>query len=407
MVTDRYIPEARAIAHLWQDLAEKLVEKGHEVAVLTKMPTDYLAAGEDQTREQEIPNSEIMNGVRIYRMRGIVGSRKSAASRAIDQIYLGAKLIRGAADLFQCDLVVVASPPLPWAAAVSFRCSLQKIPCVLNLHDIYPRTAIELGLLKSKPLIWAAKALEKYLYKSTSHIFVPNPGTYKILLNNKKCIPGNVDLIYNWIDTNKYLPGRKDKTFLQAINPEAKFIVSYVGLMGYAQDLKTIIDCARMIIDEEKIIFLLVGDGVLKEKWEEFSKDLRNVHFHSTVSKEQYYNMLRASDLCLVPLTEDLKSPVIPGKLQSIMAMSRPVAAIVPPDSDTSKVVEDSGCGFVIPSGSPEILRDAILDLCSNSNLRENLGKSGRRYAEEHFDLTDVVVKLEKVFQKIKSNRII
>ena len=103
--------------------------------------------------------------------------------------------------------------------------------------------------------------------------------------------------------------------------------------------------------------------------------------------------MLQASDICLVTLNKNLKTPVVPGKLQCIMAVGRPVICIANPESDAKRIIEEAGCGFFINSGNLNGLSEAILKIYKNKDLAKDMGRKGRKYAEEHFDRKKCVQK--------------
>jgi colanic acid biosynthesis glycosyl transferase WcaI len=400
MISDRYPPEVRSVAHLFQELAEGLAKLQHEVTVLTKMPTEYLPndTGEGYAA---LPALAEVNGVQIIRLHGLFTFRTAILLRAVDQLYLGLRILWRAICLPRYDVVIVYSPPLPLTVTAALYGKWHQVPYVLHLHDLYPRTAVELGVLKNKILIWGARQLERFAYKSASHIVVPAPGSQQFLTEEKHIPAEKVHLIPNWVDTSIVHTGPKHNSFRKKHALDSMFVISYAGLMGFAQDLTTIIQCAHIMRTQKDIVFLLVGDGVYAERWKELASGLENVRFFPPVSKELYYDILRASDACLMPLTATLESPAIPGKLQSIMAAGRPVIAVVPLGSNAAQVVQESGCGFVVSPGEPEELRRVLNLLYSDPALGERLGREGRKYAEQYFDLHMAVSRFHAVLTQV------
>ena len=108
---------------------------------------------------------------------------------------------------------------------------------------------------------------------------------------------------------------------------------------------------------------------------------------------------LRASDIGLVALTESLESPAIPGKMHNIMAVSRPVVAVVPSKGNTAEVVRESRCGFVVVPGDKEDLRNRIEELAGRPDLRNELGAHGRSYAEQNFSLEKAADTYERILK--------
>jgi len=87
----------------------------------------------------------------------------------------------------------------------------------------------------------------------------------------------------------------------------------------------------------------------------------------------------------LVPLSKDLKTPVVPGKLQSIMAAGRPAICWADPASDARRMIEEADCGSFFPAGQHDNITEAILELYQCNRLADLKGQNGRKYAEAHF----------------------
>ena len=399
MISDRYAPETRSVAHLFQDLAEGLVKRGEDVVVMTKMPLEHLPC-DGRVRHTNPPAIDHLGGVKIIRVRGLFSTNRSIFCRALDQIYLALRVLWRALRNPTPHVVVVYSPPLPLALASALYGKWKGVPYILNLHDLYPRTAIELGVLNNRLLIWGAQILEDFACKAASQIIVPAPESQRVLTKEKDIPEKKVHLVFNWVDTHSIVPGPKDNGFRDANALSGLFVVSYAGLMGLAQDLSTIIECAGQMQEQRDVVFLLVGDGVYAERWRRLAQGLENIRIMPSVSRDVYLDVLRASDVCLVPLAADLQSPAIPGKMQSIMAVGRPVIAIVPPTGSAAEMVRMSRCGFVVAPGKIADLKKVLLDLQDNSSLGDELGSNGRRYAESHFNLASALSAVEVVLKK-------
>jgi len=119
--------------------------------------------------------------------------------------------------------------------------------------------------------------------------------------------------------------------------------------------------------------------------------------------REKYPSVLHASDVCLVTLSKEVVTPVVPSKLLSIMAAGRPVIASLNLDGDTPKIVEAAQCGYCVEPENPEALAEAILKLYNDKSLGEEFGKNGRAYAEKNFSRTACVEKYEQLFLDVLS----
>lgn len=393
IVVDRYSPEARSAAHLYEDLAKGLVRRGHEVAVVAKKPTENLPNG------SEIPGEEVRDGVRVVRMRSYLGEPRSTWLKGLDQALFALRVWVRLQFLESPEVVLVYSPPLLLAAA----CAVARHPLVVNLHDIYPRTAVELGRLNSPALIAAAAWLENFVYRRARRFVVPAPDSVLYLTDEKGIPKDRVRLCYNWVDL-KATPAGDGDGFRKAHDLEGRFLVTYAGLVGVAQNLSGVIDAARKSKADASLLFLVIGEGSELTRWRREAEDLANIRFMPTLPREAYLESLRASDACLLALSADLKSPAIPGKLPNIMAVAKPVLAVVPEGSAAARTVLEAGCGLVSSPGDGAALLDAVNRLRADPELRTRLGEAGRRFAEERFSLNGAILAFETALFDVVEN---
>ena len=404
LLTAIFPPEIRSQAHLFHELAVELRRRGHEVAVVTKVPTYYVANGE---REKVGAGWSEIEGIRVLRVSGFPLTSRHPLIRAMEHLTLGWRFGRAAKHWPYADAVLVYSPPLPLAfSGVRYHRDFGA-PVVLNVQDLYPQTAIDLGLLRNPLGIKLAERMEARAYEGASRVVVHSPGNLDFLVNRKKVVGSKVRVIYNWVDTGSVRPGIRQNSFRTEHQLGDRLVVSYAGLMGYAQDLTAIINCAEQMKEEKDVEFLLVGEGVLEDRWKQMAqaRALENIRFLPLQSKDRYVELLAASDICLVPLSGDLRTPVVPGKLQSIMASGRPAITIVDPEGDTPKLVSESGAGMNVPPNQPGALAEAIRKLKADPVLRREMGQRGRAFAEAHFSLKRCADAYESLFDELREEK--
>lgn len=404
MLTERFPPEVRSAAHLFHDLAREFQRRGHDIAVITKASAQYVADGE--TRKALLGWGSV-DGIRTLRVRGLPLASHHPLVRALDHLTLGASFGRAARVWPDADVVLVYSPPLPLAGAGGRYQRRFGAPFVVNVQDLYPQTAIDLGLLRNRLAIALAERMERRAYQQAAMIVVHSPGNRAFLLE-RKSVPGEkVRVIYNWVDIDALRPGPRENGFRVEQGLSGKFVVSYAGLMGYAQDLGTVIECAAVLEADADVLLLLVGGGVLESRWKKMvaERGLRNVRFLPMQSRQRYAQLLTASDVCLVPLDGALRTPVVPGKLQSIMASGRPAITIVDPDGDTPKLVAESGAGINVPPGQATALADAIRRLKAEPAVRGEVGRRGRAFAEANFSIARCADAYEGLFAEVLRDR--
>lgn len=406
VLTDSFPPEIKSSSHLLYELSEDLVEKGYRVTVVTGFPKHYLSTI-DQKYKGRLFLYEKMNGIKLIRLFSIPFIRYIPIIRGFDQFLISAVIILGGIISGKQDVILTYSPPLPLGISAYLLGKIKKAPFIFNVQDIFPQSVIDLGLLKNKTLIKISELMEKFVYKKAFYITVHSEGNRENIIS-KNVDPDKVVTIHNWVDTDFIKPTiNKNNIFREKNGLDKKFIVSFAGVMGFAQDLDIIIQCAELLRSYKDILFLLIGDGIKKEGLEKKATDLKlnNVKFLPLQPKEVYPLILDASDICLVTLNKNVITPVVPSKLLSIMASGRPVVASMNLNGDSPKIIKAARCGFYVEAGNPEQLSEAILKLYHNSALRDGFGRNGREYAEKHFSRKICIENYEKLFIKAYKSR--
>ena len=148
LVVDRYVPEARSAAHLFYDLATALARRGNDVEVLTKYPTENLPIAVRRPARREVHD-----GVQVVRMISPFGEPRAIWIKALDQALFALRVFWHVIVNRRADVVLVYSPPLPLAGACALAGWCTRTPVAVNLHDLYPRTAIELGRIDRKSVV--------------------------------------------------------------------------------------------------------------------------------------------------------------------------------------------------------------------------------------------------------------
>lgn len=397
-------PEVGSAAHLYYELGQALKARGHEITVLTGLPR-YHVIGDSKPYRKRPFISETYHGLRVFRVFNLDIPWNVPLLRGLDQ-FLSAFCF-GVAGCFlpPFDIALVYSPPLPLAVATYFMGRLRGKPVVLNVQDIFPQSAIDLGVLKNPWLIRCFKSMEAFAYRHFRITVAHSEGNRRYIIS-RGGPPPRVTAIPNWVDTEAIQPGLKTNGLRTALGLEGHFIVSFAGIMGYSQDLGTIVKAAALLKDHPHIAFLLVGEGVEKPGLMKMVQEsnLSNVHFLPMQPKAEYPKVLAASDLCLVTLRKEVQTPVVPSKILSIMAAGRPVLASLPLEGDAPRLIDAAQCGVCLPPENPEKLAEVILKFSQDSGLGEAMGTRGRHYAVQHLSLDACVVQLEKLFEKTVNN---
>ncbi|MCK4810110.1 MAG: glycosyltransferase family 4 protein [Candidatus Omnitrophica bacterium] len=402
MINAYFPPEIGSASFLFFELGKKLVEKGDKVTVLTGFPR-YNINSKDLPEKYKgrLSMVEEMEGIKVVRMRLLSLPRYIPIARGMDHLIMAFLFfIRG---LFikkaSYDRILVYSPPLPLGLTAYGLSKINKKPFICNVQDLFPQSAIDLGVLTNKAMIGKLEKLESFIYNKADIVTVHSEGNRNHVIS-KGVKPSSVITIPNWIDTDMIQPKPIDLEFRKEFLLNGEFIVSFAGVIGYSQDLDTVIESAEYL-KKDNIIFLIVGYGVEKERLQEKvkAKELKNVRFLPMLPKEKYVRLLAASDACLVNLHKEVKTPVVPSKLLSIMSAGRAVAASLPLGGDAPKIIKESKCGICVDAGDCKGLAEAIRKIYLDKRLCKEFANNGRDYVVENFSLT----KCLEIYRKLKT----
>lgn len=399
LVTINYPPEIAGAAHLIHELALSLQARGHEVTVLTNYPRYNLKEVPPQYR-RGARMDERWEGIPVRRIRIPSLPRTSRIARGVQHLLFGVWLSLLAIASPRPDVVLVFSPPLPLPWLIGLLGRLRRTPVVVNVQDLFPREAVELGMLTNAALIRFFEWMERRVYRQAAAVTVHSPGNAEHVAEHGGQ-PGRTHVVYNWINTDRIRPGDRDNGFAHEHGLLDAFVVSYAGTMGWAQDMGAIIDGAAHLRGEPGILFLLVGDGVEKAKAQARASELglENIRWLPMQPWAVYPDILAASDVSLINLHPELRTPVVPSKLLSIMAACRPVVASLPAESDARQIICEAGCGFSVAAGDSEALAAEILKLYASPTLRAEMGRRGRAFVEAHFSHEVCIDHLEAILK--------
>jgi len=395
-------PEIGSASHLFFDLARSLSERKYKVKVVTTFPRPYNVNTNINKYRGQLLMREKMQGVEVLRVRNIPIKKDNLFLRGLEMFVLPLILFFTGLFVSRANAIFVYSPPLPLAAFSIILGKLKNIPVVVNIQDIYPQTVIDVGLLKNKFLITLFKKIERFVYKNADVITVHSEGNKNFIVklgaNENK-----VKVIYNCSDIDYIKPMNKNNKFSRKYKLTKKFVISYAGILSYHQGLDTIVEAAKLLEKHNDIHFLIAGDGFYKEKLIKKIKDLnlKNITLIPFQPKEKYRLLLASSDISLVTLRVDIKTPVVPGKLHNIMAAGRAVVACVPEISDVISIIKKANCGLWIEPNNPKKLAEVILNLYKNKQKLIEFGINGRIFAEKNFSLKIFVTRYEKILRKL------
>ena len=190
---------------------------------------------------------------------------------------------------------------------------------------------------------------------------------------------------------------------------DGAFVVGYAGNLGRAHEIETILGAMKALqrnATGEKaqlIKFLFIGGGSLRATLENEVTQckLANVVFRGYQPREQLAATLSAADVHLVSLNPKLEGLIVPSKIYAIAAAGRPAIFLGHPQGEIAKIIQETGCGFTVPSSNVWELKERILQLIRSPELRAIMGARARAAFEQSWDKDIALSKWERLFNEV------
>jgi glycosyltransferase involved in cell wall biosynthesis len=380
------------------ELAQELQRRGHQITVITTWPEYNLDQAVEQRRFEEF---EVEDGIRVIRVKTLPHHNVNYIVRGLSQLIMPLQFLLKLWRYKICaEAAVVYSPPLPLALVGSWL-SRSGVRSVLNIQDLFPQNAIDLGILRSNAQIKFFKALERYAYKTADIVTVHSEGNRKMLLEQQPEISSKLRLLHNWVDVEHHSAEHAVVDFKKKWGITQKHVAVFAGVMGPSQYLDLILTIAEQMQDQTDLLFLLVGDGKEKERLQQLAvaKGLTNVRFEGFISRDVYPDLLSACSIGLVCLSPQNQTPVVPGKILGHMAAGLPVAAFLHTASDAHQMIAEAQCGVSANSADIAECVRVMRDLLERESEFEQIGHAGKHYAIEHFSKEVCVSQLEAMLK--------
>jgi glycosyltransferase involved in cell wall biosynthesis len=295
--------------------------------------------------------------------------------------------------------VIVYSPPLPLSFVGEKVKKLFGSRYLLNVQDLFPQNAIDLGILKNPLVIKLFEKIEERAYKNADVVTFHSEGNLQFTSNKYKNFVNKFRILHNWIDVSTFDGFKRSGVFRKKYGLNDKFLILFAGVMGPSQGLDFVIELAEIIRDLQEVCFLLVGDGIEKTKLEKKVKELslNNVVFKPFVSKAEYPILVKDCDIGLVSLTSKNKTPVVPSKILGYMAAGIPILAFLNKESDGHKIIRDARCGYSCIWGNLEEAENLLRKMYKEKDKLLTLGINGYRYVKTHFNKDKIIDELLKM----------
>lgn len=380
--TQYYAPEPGAPSARLGSLAAVARDRGHDVCVLTGMPS--YPQGVVQPGYGGVWKRDEVDGIPVYRSFVYPSNSLQTIKRMSSYMaFAASSAVGGVAGLPKLDLLITESPPLTTGAAGYAIAKAKRAKWIFNVSDLWPKSAVELGVLQGERTIKIAEALERFSYR---HAWMVSGQSESILADINQRFPEvRTVALLNGVDTARFGREKRSDVIRQGDFEGAEFVALYAGLHGLAQGLSQLLDAAERVADLPGLRVVLVGDGPEKQALiaDADRRGLSNVTFLSGRAPAEVPPLLASADVALVPLKGAITGAV-PSKVYEAFASSLPV--VLAAEGEAADIVQRVDAGVVVKPDRADDLAAALRSLYEDRSRLATLGANGRAAAEERFD---------------------
>jgi glycosyltransferase involved in cell wall biosynthesis len=383
-------PEMGAPAGRASELSRLWVGDGHEVTVLTGFPNHPtgIVPPEYRRKFRRLIAREKVEGVNLVRTWLLPFPNRKTHERILNYSSFCVSSATTGLFLDPPDLVIATSPQLLVGLSGWWLARSKGVPFVFEVRDLWPESLAAVGVGSRNSLLHRQLAkIAGFLYRSCDRLVVVTPAFKEYLIESWQVPKDKISVVENGVDTNLFQRLPLNTALRRELGAEEKFVVSYIGTLGNAHGLETMVEAAGLLRESApQLLFLLVGEGAEKERLLSLarSRGLTNLRFVDQQPREKIPAYISASDACLVLLKgTHLFKTVLPTKMLEFMSCSRPV--ILGVDGHARKVMERANAGVFIAPENPTQLAEAVMRLAANPALRDDLGRNGRQHVLQYF----------------------
>ena len=386
------------------EIAQDLHKAGESVSVLTGKPNypggvvfpGYTALG---------TQSETFSGVTVHRVplfpRGRGGGLRLFAnyiSFIFSALLYGPILLRKE----KIDIIFVygISPLIQGLAALPLKFFF-KAKLVVWVQDLWPEDLASTGYITSPALLKINEWPIKLLYQLTDRVLIQSE-SFRAPIN--RLMPQKeLHVLPNPAEREVFA-----QSSLAALPDALEFMkqgfnVVFAGNIGNNQSVETIVEAADILKDCAGLRILMIGSGSRSEylQGEVQERNLQNLVVAGRYPTEAMSAIYAQSNALLVSLAKkDNLSRTVPSKVQTYMAAGKPIIASI--DGEGARIIRESRAGLICQAEDAHGLAECIKELYAMTETRRNeMGRMGRVYAEEHYHPSKVVQQLMSHFATV------
>lgn len=403
-----FYPDITATSQLLFELCEDLVKDyGWQVSLIVSRP--LLMRDDDCPPDNfgmKMIKREYVKKIEILRVRNTAFSQRFFMGRLFNYLTYFFLSFIASFKLEGPDLVIALTDP-PIIGLVGLWVSRRfNIPLVVSVRDIFPEVAKSLGGRQNKTMNFLLDWINRFCLKRAAHIVALGGLMRRRLIEEKGINPDKISIITDWADCAKIFPVSKRNPFSLTHNLADFFVVMYSGNLGALSGAEDLIESANLLKDYKDILFVFIGEGIIKDKLIRFSRKykLKNIRFFSYQPRDSLSYSFSSADIFVISLKKGMAGYSVPSKIYPILASGRPYIAAVDEESEIAKITQEFNCGLIAKAQEPLELTKKILFLRDNQELKTEMGRNARK-AALFFDRSRGTKAYAELFKRLLSDK--
>ncbi|MCA0986866.1 glycosyltransferase family 4 protein [Guptibacillus algicola] len=392
LLSQHFPPEIGAPQIRLYEVSKELKKRGHQVEVITAFPhhPHGIIPEEYKGKFYEL---ETYDSIPVHRSWIYPSPKGSFWRRLLSYFSFTFSAFYSVMKSSKTDVIICNSPPLFLGLTGYIASKMKRSKFVFNIADIWPESAVELGIVTNKKFIRLAEKLEMFLYKKSWKLAAATEGIQEYLINKGKP-QYSVFLLPNGVNTETFQPEPQDDNWLKKLEGENKTVFTFAGRMGYAQGLDSILHAAKVVQNKTpNIQFLFVGDGPEKQKLIDLSLELglNNIQFHESVPVTEMPKVFSVTDFSIVSLRNiELFKGARPSKIFPALATETPV--LYCGSGESAQFITEKKCGIIAEPENVEDIAEKML-YCANlsDEDQDEIGKNGRKFVLNEYSWEKIV----------------
>lgn len=392
-------PETAAGLTLVKDMIEGFAEKEMDVIVYTPVPT----RGVDEKTREYFKKHKVtkVNDHLVIKRMSLYREGTAFKQRAIRYFIFSFEcIIKGI--FIPADAIFISSGPPSQTLVVGVLRHLTKKRITYNLQDMFPDSLINAGMVKEdSKAVKIGRWMERVSYKNAHAIITVSDDMERNVLS-KGVDKKKVFMVRNWIDTDEFVPVRReDNVLFDTLHLDrSKFYLVYSGNIGYTMGLEYVIQAMENLKDEN-IELLIFGEGSEKEKLQKLvkAKKLSNVRFLPFQDAKLISNVYSIGDIAVISGRKGLASVSMPSKTWTIMATGTGILAQFDKGSELDRTIKSAECGVTVESGNVEKIAETVRSLATDRETCRKYGENARKYAVENISKEKALDEYTRIIQ--------